>query len=78
VEQLRNIGIINSTTRLHLVGSFYEIYITMHGSMKIKIIGYFTKLYKLDEEGKAIPLHSWTGPEGSRRLRLPDFKTIGT
>jgi hypothetical protein len=21
---------------------------------------------------------SWTGPEGSRRLRLPDFKTVGT
>jgi len=29
-------------------------------------------------EGKAIPLQAWTGPEGSRRLRLPDFKTIGT
>jgi len=27
---------------------------------------------------KAIPLQTWTGPEGSRRLRLPDFKTIGT
>ena len=27
-EQLRNIGIINSTTRLHLVGSFYEFYPT--------------------------------------------------
>ena len=27
---------------------------------------------------KAIPLQNWTGPEGSRRLRLPDFKTIGT
>jgi len=26
VEQLRNSGIINSTTRLHLVGSFYEFY----------------------------------------------------
>ena len=25
----------------------------------------------------AIPLQAWTGPEGSRRLRLPDFKTIG-
>ena len=25
VEQLRNIGIINSATRLHLVASFYEI-----------------------------------------------------
>ena len=23
-------------------------------------------------------LQAWTGPEGSRRLRLPDFKTIGT
>jgi hypothetical protein len=22
---------------------------------------------------KAIPLQAWTGPEGSRRLRLPDF-----
>jgi len=36
VEQLRNIGIINSTTWLHLVGSFYKIYITMHGSMNIR------------------------------------------
>jgi hypothetical protein len=27
---------------------------------------------------KAIPLQVLTGPEGSRRLRLPDFKTIGT
>jgi hypothetical protein len=32
------------------------------------------KTYK----GKAIPLQAWTGPKGSRRLRLPDFKTIGT
>jgi hypothetical protein len=27
---------------------------------------------------KAISLQAWTGPEGSRRLRLPDFKTVGT
>ena len=38
VEQLRNIGIINSTTWSHLVGSFYEIYIMMHGSMNIRFI----------------------------------------
>jgi hypothetical protein len=25
---------------------------------------------------KAIPLQAWTGPEGSRRLMLPYFKTI--
>ena len=29
-------------------------------------------------KGKAIPLQAWTGSEGSRRLRLPNFKTIGT
>jgi len=29
-------------------------------------------------KGKAIPLQAWTGSEGSRRLRLPDFKTINT
>jgi len=27
---------------------------------------------------KASPLQAWTGPEGSRRLRLPDLKTVGT
>jgi hypothetical protein len=30
------------------------------------------------KKGKAITLQVWTGAEGSRRLRLPDFKTIGT
>jgi hypothetical protein len=29
-------------------------------------------------KGKTIPEQSWTGPEGSRRLRLPDLKTFGT
>jgi hypothetical protein len=29
-------------------------------------------------KGKTIPLQAWTGPEGSRRLKLPYFKTIGT
>jgi len=29
-------------------------------------------------EDKAIPFQAWTGPEGSRKLRLPDFKIIGT
>jgi len=25
--------------------------------------------------GKAVPLQAWAGPEGSRKLRLPDFVT---
>jgi hypothetical protein len=29
-------------------------------------------------KGKAIPLQAWTDTEVSRRLRLPDFKKIGT
>jgi len=24
---------------------------------------------------KAVPLQAWTGPEGSRKLRFPDFMT---
>jgi len=25
--------------------------------------------------GKAVPLQAWSGPEGSRKLRFPDFMT---
>ena len=32
--------------------------------------------YTSKVKGKAIPLQVWTGPEGSRRLGLPDFVTI--
>jgi hypothetical protein len=35
-------------------------------------------VYPPFEKKKAIPLQAWTGPEGSRRLRLPDFQTVGT
>jgi len=27
------------------------------------------------EEGKAVPLQAWSGPEGSRKLRYPNFMT---
>jgi hypothetical protein len=30
------------------------------------------------DKGKTIPLQAWTGPECSRTVRLPDFKTIDT
>ena len=26
-------------------------------------------------KGKAVPLHAWSGPEGSRKLRFPYFMT---
>jgi len=28
--------------------------------------------------GNEIPVQAWTGPEGSKRFRFPDLKTIGT
>jgi len=31
------------------------------------------QLYK--KKGKAVPLQAWSGPEGSKKLRFPDFMT---
>jgi len=27
-------------------------------------------------KGKSVPLHAWSGPEGSRDLRFPDYVTM--
>jgi len=29
----------------------------------------------VDSKGKAVPLQAWSGPEGSRKLRFPDYVT---
>jgi hypothetical protein len=29
-----------------------------------------------NKKGKAVPLQAWGGPEGSRKLRFPDFMTM--
>jgi hypothetical protein len=44
----------------------------------ITFVGLDNKLYKMHGKGKAIPIQAWRGPEDSRRLRLPVFKTIST
>jgi len=52
----------------------------MISSGPIKFRHFLTTLIELvnERKGKAIPLQAWTGPEGSRRMMIPDFKTIGT
>jgi len=35
----------------------------------------FYKSYICAVKGKSVPLQAWTGPEGSRKLRFPDFVT---
>jgi hypothetical protein len=48
----------------------------------LKIVGITWALlvlcYSFWSKGKAIPLQALTSPEGSRRLRLPHYMTIGT
>ena len=46
--------------------------------MEYKYTDQKLKVFLLAVKGKAIPSQAWTGPEGSRRLRFPDFKTVGT
>jgi hypothetical protein len=38
---------------------------------KISIFGTINS----NSNGKAVPLEAWSGPEGSRKLRFPDFMT---
>ena len=33
---------------------------------------------QIKDKGTAIPVEACACPEGSRRLRLPDFETVGT
>ena len=37
----------------------------------------FRKIYWFvhNVKGKAVPLQAWSGPDGSRKLRFPDFMT---
>jgi len=46
----------------------------------VKFHQYLTSITRTLHEGKgkAVPLQAWSGPEGSRKLRFPDFMTNGT
>ena len=51
-----------------------------YGVSVIRVIcGYFQLLHESNgitkKKGKAFPLQTWSGPEGSRKLRYPDFMT---
>ena len=37
---------------------------------------FFVELLSIGKgKGKAVPLQAWSGPEGSRKLRFPDYMT---
>jgi hypothetical protein len=60
-----------------LVPVLYTFYIQSVLNLNVKL-GYQKVKHNFKQKGKAIPLEAWTGPEGSRRLGRPDFKTFGT
>ena len=35
-----------------------------------------TACFRKPSKGKAVPLQAWSGPEGCRKLRFPDFMTM--
>ena len=38
-------------------------------------LGSTQPLTEMSKKGKSVPLQAWSGPEGSRKLRFPDFMT---
>ena len=56
---------------------YLHIYIYMYIYISIYVNKYIC-VYVYVYKSKAIPVQARRGPEGSRRLRLRDFKTIGT
>ena len=56
------------------------------GTIRNNVMRYVKVLFNTDllvllngeSKGKTVPLQAWRGPEVSIRLRIQDFKTVGT
>jgi len=82
VGQMNRLCVYNNTNVLHTttltVRHKTKFYISYEYLNSFECVPYIHAFIKGKGKGKAIPLQAWTGPEGSRRMRFPDFKTIGT
>ena len=56
------------------VGLLHGQAISLFSSVQSKFRAHAAS-YSLSKKGKAVPLLSWSGPEGSRMLRFPDYMT---
>jgi hypothetical protein len=62
-----------------LVSSVYAAcFVRADRPQALKHVHYLKQKIKCVYIYKVIPLQVWTGSVGSRRFRLPDFKTVGT
>ena len=48
--------------------------VVKHSVLDYKVYG-LCQSYSIKKKGKSVPLQAWSGPEGSRKLRFPDFMT---
>ena len=58
-----------------IIDSSQDLFTFGNTSDDLLVIRYALGLYR---KCKSIPVQAWTDPEGSRRLRFPDFNTVGT
>jgi len=56
-----------------LVGLLCQLY--HHRRFVGVILCLYIYIYIYIYKGKAVPLQAWSGPDGSRKLRFPDFMT---
>jgi len=50
-------------------------FIPAHGEIVLLIKQLVVNIRIFIPKDKSVPLEAWTGPEGSRKLRFPDFLT---
>ena len=67
------IKIMSKFPSRHLVRLQRELTLTDTGK---KSTSSYVVATKGEGKSKAVPLRGWSGPEGSRKLRLPDFMTM--
>jgi hypothetical protein len=82
------LNINNKPLQLPVLSCFYNMLgcvrtsaLIPHGlrrSRPVNTLVLFWLTENIKGKGKAIPVQVWTDPVGSRRLRFPDFQTIGT
>ena len=65
-DPINTLTLTHSTVTLQLNRCYFcAKYISVHNKLNI--------FYK---KGKSVPLQAWSGPEGSRKLRFPDYVTM--
>ena len=78
LPSVRQIGCLHNVSHLGPEGGGSKFFFFQTLAILPTAQGANTDRHETLKSAKAIPLQARTGREGSRRLRLPDFKTVGT